>query len=199
MLLMLLHWATNFKTKAGRAEAKAILQDLFRHAFLAVDEHNERLICLPTSAIVEQKIDWTQTDVKSRPATTTRSIEYLFANRKDKGAIRIQLIQWLDVLTDLMNKVVTNGKIGQLNPTTLPAFVTIEQARSFQAQTHNDAIKEMARKTCDSLTEELVMTWNEKWSENSTYTFKELLMAMRSYVNEEMDSNMTVDKSEFDS
>ena len=199
MLLMLLHWATNFKTKAGRAEAKAILQDLFRHAFLADDEHNERLICLPTSAIVETKIDWTQTDVNSRPASTARSIEYLFANRQDKVDIRVQLTQWLNVLTDLMNKVVTNGKMGQLNTTTLPAFVKSEHEKSFQTQTRHDTITEMTRKTCDSLTEELVMSWNEKWTENSMYTFKELLMAMRRYVNEKMDANMTVDKGEFDS
>ena len=57
LLLMLLHWATNFKTKAGRAEAKAMLEDLLRRVLSAVDEDEEMWISLTDCRIVEKELD----------------------------------------------------------------------------------------------------------------------------------------------
>ena len=207
LLLMLLHWATNFKTKAGRAEAKAILQDLFRRVFSAVDGQDKMWISLTACETVEQKLDeplcekqiWPRTDVTSRPAAATRSVEYLFANRKEEEGIRAHLVQWLDVLEALMNKVILNGKVGQVNPTALPTFLTLEIAEPLKAQDQTVTVKKVARETCGSLPEELMITWNAKWSAGSMYTFKELLKALRSYINEKMAEKMPVEKSQFDS
>ena len=199
LLLMLLHWATNFKSKAGRAEARAILQDLFRRVFSAVDVLDHRLISLPTSEIIEGNLDWPQLDVTSRPAAATMSIEYLFANRQNKGAIRAHLVQWVDVLEAVMTKLILTGKVGQLNPTALPTFLTLEKANSCQTKDKNINVRKVARETWGFLPEKLMMAWNDKWACDSMYTFKELLKAIRNYISEKMAAKVPVDKSQFES
>ena len=56
LLVMLLHWATSFKSKAGRASAHAMLEDLLRQVLSAVDDDDEMWISLTCCRIAKKEL-----------------------------------------------------------------------------------------------------------------------------------------------
>ena len=131
LLVMLLHWATSFKSKAGRASAHAMLEDLLRQVLSVNHRHRElwdRLAVFRTDdqeladPKIEASIGEIMTPQKPFHEAVTRSVEFLFANRKECRSMKANLIHWLDVLVSHMNKMILNGTVGQENPTAVPTL-----------------------------------------------------------------------------
>ena len=135
LLVMLLHWATNYQKYTGRAAAQAMLYDLLQQVLSAVDKNDEMWSSFTGHAIAEEEDDkplyhdhasaTTEEDWHpisyhekmekdaSMYMAVARSLEDLFANRKRLHQWRVQLMNELNVLESRMNKIVLSGMVGQ--------------------------------------------------------------------------------------